>query len=369
MFRKIKGQDKVIDILSRAIREDKVAQSYLFYGPDGVGKYTTALYFGMAINCLSVMERRPCGTCASCRKFLSYSHPDLTYIFPTPNLEISLEGEIKQEKHLIEYKAYIAQKAEHPWKEFFFSGNTEIRIGSIRMLQHRINLSPNEGNRKIYIIEHADQMNVKTANAFLKTLEEPPPDTVIILTSTRPNALLPTILSRCQKIAFNALTRQVIEEELINSRALSTIEAKTFARIAGGNLEKALQLSESDAASSREEALRFLEMILQNDDLEAMKFATHYKSSKTQNQLSEIIAYLIIWISDLAYLQNLPQEIVNLDRTELLERFYHRNSAVDRYGVEMLEFLEEMIKKLEGHVNPQLIVTEIYFRFCAVFAQ
>ncbi|MCD6181561.1 MAG: DNA polymerase III subunit delta' [Candidatus Cloacimonetes bacterium] len=367
MFRAIKGQDKTIDILSRAVREDKVAQSYLFYGPDGVGKFTTALYFGMAINCVASLEKRPCGVCASCKKFLSFTHPDFIYIFPTPNLEMSLEGEIKSEKYLQEYKAFIAQKAEHPWKQFFFSSNTEIRIGTIRMLQHRINLSPNEGNRKIYIIENADQMNVKTANAFLKTLEEPPNDTVIILTTTRPNALLPTILSRCQKLAFGALPRNIIEEELTAKRSLSVIEAKTYARIANGSLEKALQLSDSGSTIARKEALRFLTMILEKDDFAAIDFATHYKSSKTQSQLIDIIAYLIVWVSDLSNLQNLPDDIVNLDCTDMLESFYQRNPQVNDYGLKLLSFLEKMIKKIEGHVNPQLIVTEIYFRFCAVF--
>ena len=97
MFSKIKGQDKAISILKRAIVNDKIANSYLFFGPDGVGKFTTALYFGMALNCHSTLEKRPCGLCPSCRKFLSYSHPDMIYVFPTSKLDISLEGETNQQ--------------------------------------------------------------------------------------------------------------------------------------------------------------------------------------------------------------------------------------------------------------------------------
>lgn len=108
-------------------------------------------------------------------------------------------------------------------------------------------------------------------------------------------------------------------------------------------------------------------MILEKDDFAAIDFATHYKSSKTQSQLIDIIAYLIVWVSDLSNLQNLPDDIVNLDCTDMLESFYQRNPQVNDYGLKLLSFLEKMIKKIEGHVNPQLIVTEIYFRFCAVF--
>ena len=84
MFYRIKGQDRAIDILRRALKQDKVANSYLFYGPEGVGKFTTALFLGMAMNCHSTMDKRPCGVCPSCKKFLSFSHPDLIYVFPFP---------------------------------------------------------------------------------------------------------------------------------------------------------------------------------------------------------------------------------------------------------------------------------------------
>ena len=208
MFRNIKGQERGISILINALKQDRIAQSYLFYGPDGVGKLTTALYFGMAINCQAESSRRPCGICNSCKKFLAFSHPDFNFIFPFPNpprSDISVDGSIKSEQSIEEYKGYIENKQKTPWKDYNFSKNVGIRISSIRMLEHRINLSANEARKKIYIIEHADMMNRQAANAFLKTLEEPPIDTVIILTTSKMHSLLPTILSRCQKVPFNLI--------------------------------------------------------------------------------------------------------------------------------------------------------------------
>ncbi|MFC1898409.1 DNA polymerase III subunit delta', partial [Candidatus Cloacimonadota bacterium] len=110
MFKNILGQEKAISILTRAIENDKIANSYLFFGPDGVGKYTSALYFGMAINCHSKQKEMPCGICPSCKKFLSYTHPDSVYIFPSPKLDISVDGEIKSNKMLTEYEAYLENK-------------------------------------------------------------------------------------------------------------------------------------------------------------------------------------------------------------------------------------------------------------------
>ncbi len=364
MFSKIKGQEKAISILHRAIVNDKIANSYLFFGPEGVGKFTTALYFGMALNCHSSLEKRPCGLCPSCRKFLSYSHPDMVYVFPSSKLDISLEGEIKSNKVLDEFNAYIENKKNTPWKEFFFSTGTGIRIGSIRMLEHRINLTPNESIFKIYIIEDADQMTIQASNAFLKTLEEPPADTIIILTTSRPNSLLPTILSRCQQVPFQPIPKHIIEEVLLENSLLDHVEAKMYARIANGNLEKGLRLAEEGRIESREHTLDLLKIIIQQDDLNFLEFSSKYRTSKTQNILTEIISHLIIWISDISYYQNYPEDIINLDKTEMLQTLYQLNPNVDDYASECIDFLEDMIRRLEGHVNPQLVITEIYNKLC-----
>jgi DNA polymerase III subunit delta' len=367
MFKKILGQNKAISILTRAIENDKLANSYLFFGPDGVGKYTAALYFGMAINCHSKQEDMPCGICPSCKKFLSYTHPDFLFVFPSPKLDISVEGEIKSTKMLAEYEAYIENKINSPWKEYSFPGATGIQIGKIRMLEHRINLTPNEGKFKIYIVEDADQMNIKAANAFLKTLEEPPLDTIIILTTSRLNSLLPTIISRCQQVPFRAIPRYVIEQKFEEHDFSDEVEAKIYARIANGSMEKALCLAEEGKLQSRDQTIDLLKMVISGNDVGFIDVSMKFRSNKSQSSLTEIIAHLIIWISDISYFQNYPQEIVNMDKTDLLETLYQMNPAVDEYATEFISFLEEMLHRLEGHVNQQLISIEIYNRLTKIF--
>jgi len=107
MFRQIKGQEQALSVLKHAIHSGKVGQAYLFYGPEGVGKFTTALYFGMALNCQSEDLEKPCGVCNSCKKFLQFSHPDFIYVFPTPNLKLSVEGDIQESKYVSEYQGYF----------------------------------------------------------------------------------------------------------------------------------------------------------------------------------------------------------------------------------------------------------------------
>ncbi len=373
MFNKIKGQDKAVDILQRALKQSKVANSYLFYGPEGVGKFTTALYLGMAMNCHSTMDKRPCGVCLSCKKFLSLSHPDLIYIFPFPKEsnkpDISIEGEIKVEKILNEYKAYIDNKISSPWKEYFFSKNIGIRIASIRMLEHRIQLSPNEGNYKICIIEYADTMTIQAANAFLKTLEEPPEDTIIILTTSKPNSLLPTIISRCQQLQFYPVPKSKIEEELLRYETLEIFEAKMLARISNGNMEKALRLMEGGKIEVREQTLQFLTFVINNNDLKFIELSNQFRTSKNLTKLQEMISQLIIWLSDITYYKHQQSEITNLDKTEILEVLYERNPNVEDYAPELINFMEEMLQRLNGHVNPQLVIIEIYNRFTDIFCR
>ena len=367
MFKKIIGQSRATGILKRAVDTDKTANSYLFFGPDGVGKFTAALYFGMAVNCSAVHEKRPCGICPSCKKFLGFSHPDFIFLFPTPNWEMSTDGSLKKEKFLKEYEEYISNKIKTPWKEFLFTGNIEIRINSIRMLERRINLSPNEAIHKICIIENAEMMNINTANAFLKTLEEPPDDTIIILTSSNPNALLPTILSRCQKIPFSAIHKKFLEKELEDKRFIENYAAKMFARIANGSMEKALRLADEGVIEEREKVIRFIKIILEQNDLEFMNFANHYRTAKTKTELKEVISHLKFWLTDISYLQNSPEDLINLDKTEIIEKLYNLNSNTEDYVLETITFLDEMLFKLKRNVNPMLLLIEIYNRSKKIF--
>lgn len=368
MFSRIRGQERAVRLLQRAISEDRTAQSYLFHGPDGVGKVMTALAFGMAHNCLAPKPRRPCGECPSCTKFLSFTHPDFLYIFPTPNLNITPEGEIKEKALAEQYQAYLDNRRDTPWREFHFTGNSEIRLDMIRMLQHHIIRSPLEGRFKIYIVEGAESMGVQAANAFLKTLEEPPADARIILTSTRPHLLLQTILSRCQRIPFHALTRHSIEEQLIQNEALEHIEAKTYARIASGNMEKALRLVDEGHIEARALALEFMEILIRNDEVRFLDFLERGHEGKVQSVYAELIAYVIVWLGDVALYKNDPEQIANIDKTELFDYFYRNRVDADEMMGELVGRLEDFRRRLEGNVNPRLILVRIFHLLRDAFA-
>ena len=203
-FEPIRGQALAVRLLSAALRQNKLAQSYLFYGPEGVGKSLTALRLGMAVQC-EQDDGSICGVCTSCRLMLRSLHPDWHVVQP--------EG----------------------------AGNF-IRIDQVRDLQTVMSRRPNQGRRRIAVLESADRMNEPAANALLKLLEEPPEDSLLILITSAPQRLLPTISSRCQPMRFTTLSiddlAPALAEELTEQQRLALL------RNAQGSMGRLLRLSE-----------------------------------------------------------------------------------------------------------------------------
>lgn len=164
----IRGQDRVIELLRRAIAQDRVAHAYLFCGPDGVGKMTTALALTLALECTAA-PGEGCGQCNACEKVAAGIHPDVQVL--------ERQGAAKI-----------------------------IPIETIRtQVIPRLGSPPHEGAARVFLVEEANALPGASANALLKTLEEPPPRTHFLLCTTAPDQLLPTIRSRCQRVTFAAL--------------------------------------------------------------------------------------------------------------------------------------------------------------------
>ena len=215
----IHGHDDIAAHFRRALERGRLASSFLFVGPAGIGKRTFAMKLAQALLCHSSPEAAldPCGRCASCVQVLSGSHPDLAMIArPKDKAVIPLELLIGDKEH-------------------------RMREG----LVHDIGLKPFMGGRKVAVIDDADLLNVEGANCLLKTLEEPPPRSVLILIGTSPARQLPTIRSRCQLISFRPLPVEVVAELLLAQEAVPTAhEARRLAEYSEGSLQRAIELTD-----------------------------------------------------------------------------------------------------------------------------
>jgi len=363
MFRRIKGQEQAVELLRRAIINDRVAQAYLFHGSDGVGKFMSALYFGMALNCYALPELRPCGQCDSCHKYLSLEHPDFIYLFPTPKLELSSDGEIKKTEILNQYLAYLDLKRHRPWEDYAFKEAVEIRKESISFLMKRLELSIHEARYRIVIIEQADAMNIQTTNAFLKTLEEPPANTVIIMTTERMQMILPTIISRAQPVFFKPLSRTSIEAILADQFDADQASAGTAARISAGNLKEAIRVITEKKSDLQGIALEIFKIAATNLDYHFLEMIDKKKELLSKDRIHELIKYIRLMASDLMLLwMNEKAEIVNVDQLKALQDIVSQCTGDPDGELEYLLDLEELSRKLDGNVNTQLVLINLYLQ-------
>lgn len=255
----ILGHQNIVTQLQNAVASERVAGAYLFAGVQGIGKETVALYFANLILCEQRTEQAsPCGECRACRKIKSGNHPDLRTIRPD---------------------------------------GAQIKIDQIRELQQQIFYQPLEGPRKIYILANTEKMsnpNNPAANALLKTLEEPPAASTLILLTENIESMLLTIRSRCQVLSFYPVPIEQLTVALMDHFSIDKEAASTAAVLSGGVVGKAITLIE-EGISETETVPEILE---ETDPLAAFRLAEQFVE-KGLDSLDE----LITWYRDLLFLQ------------------------------------------------------------------
>jgi DNA polymerase-3 subunit delta' len=222
-FKDIYGHEKQISVLQTAVARDRIPHAYLFYGMEGIGKRTVAEVFAKALNCKSGRDiLDACDTCASCLKIDRGNHPDV--------VTIKAEGQF-------------------------------IRVKEIRELQEQMKFRPFEGGTRIFIILDADKMNIVSANALLKTLEEPSASNILILITSRLHLLPVTILSRCQHLRFNPLRQETIALYIQEKLSMDHKSSYLISLSSGGSIEKALALKDDSYLIMRKAILDIMSKI------------------------------------------------------------------------------------------------------------
>jgi DNA polymerase-3 subunit delta' len=236
------------------------------------------------------------------------------------------------------------------------SQHKDIRIGQIREVERTVALKPYEGRRRVVIIDPADALNVEAQNAFLKTLEEPPPDVTFVLITAREAALLPTIRSRCQRVAFRVLSVGQIEAALRQGSDLDAEEARLLARLAGGRLGWALNLAHNQSPlAERAEALATARQLpawslAQRFDLAEGLASRFYR--QRQFVFDTLDIWRQWWRDVLLSLCEARTGITNVDMTAALDQEAHRYASQE--VVHFLRAIGAAKSHLEDNVNPRL---------------
>jgi DNA polymerase-3 subunit delta' len=240
-------QAPVQDALATAKDRGRLARSYLFVGPEGIGKWAAAQWLAMALLCEHAEpSARPCHDCPACKRTRQGSHGDWHALFPVPKATAD------------EDRVYfLKEKQDDPFAVIRFPRKPNLAIDDVRNLISELHKTAAEGGLKVSIIASADQMMGEAQTILLKSIEEPPPGTHFILTSSDPGRILPTVRSRCQVIRFAPVPPDQIAARLIEEELTSPEDAEIIAQLCRGGWGNAVRLADEKLAEWRQTTARF----------------------------------------------------------------------------------------------------------------
>ena len=278
------GQDKILALLGHSLKEDNIAHAYLLVGPRHVGKGTLALNLAQALNCDD--PEPPCSQCHSCHRILEGKHADVT--------SLGLDSQV------------------------------EIGIDDIRGLQRLANLPPYEGKCKVFIIDEAEYLSTEAANSLLKILEEPPPKVVWLLLAAEERRLLPTIISRCQRLELKPMPSKQIQQILTDSYNVDLDKAKLLVRLCHGCLGWALSsLADNELLHQRSQKIDELASLLTASLEQRFAYAQELAIQFNQDRRSimEVMDTWLNWWHDLMLIKgDYKEAITNVDYEVILEK-------------------------------------------------
>lgn len=320
MLENIIGQDHIVEKLLKALENKKIAHAYLFEGAEGIGKKKIANFLARALVCQDEANLS-CGKCDGCTKARNQIHPDIKIIE---------------------------------------DGN--IKIEELRDLLRDIQLKPYEGNNKVYIIHDADKMSIPVQNVLLKTLEEPPLYTTIILLTSKGSALIPTIISRCQVIKLYPVNLEIIKNYLIQNENIDEEKAHMLAAFSNGIIGQAVKLlKDPDFYYIREEVIKICSKLLTSSLFDILEEITFFEEKKLY--IDDIFNIMISWYRDiLVYRQTKDIELItNIDKKEEVD---FQGNRIDLAQIKDIIFIIEDAKNnlesnVQFHLNIEVMLLNI----------
>ena len=319
------GHEWAVDLLSEHVAKGRERHAYLITGPQGVGRRTLALRFAQSLNCVKPpVPGQPCLKCTTCKRIETIQHPDLTVV------EAEHEGEV-------------------------------LRIDQVRELQHSLSLAPYEARYRVALILRFEEAHSSAANAMLKTLEEPPPKVVVILTAKGAENLLPTIVSRCEVLRLRPLSVDETAKGLQTIKGVPVASADRLAHISGGRPGYALRLFEQPMLLEQRQAwLEELLRLLSSSRGERFAFAKDSSDDKEELR-SELQVWLTLWRDALIYAAGITTSITNMDYSPQIKKL------ADGIGMHKAQLyvnsLECTMDRIDRNVNSRLAIEVLLMDF------
>ncbi|HYY24819.1 MAG TPA: DNA polymerase III subunit delta' [Candidatus Udaeobacter sp.] len=320
-FAEIIGHSRQIGTLRHALAKGRLHHAYLFVGPEGVGKRTVALALAKAIHCAGRGDDF-CDRCVNCARIQNGNHPDL---------------------RLIEMQA----------------GKKEISIQQIREIDKQLNYRSFTGGKKIIILDPATLMNFPAQNALLKTLEEPPQDSLMILIAGNTGGLLPTLRSRCLQVSFGPLQREHIFGYLVTQKGMQRDNAVHLAGMAMGSLGNAVKIDGADFRKRRQSWIELLSSLKTGDYRAAAAVAETLAANK--DETAKFLAWVQSWYRDLLVhtVTQESKELINLDLVARIER--ESVAGKVEYILCLMDQVTEAAAGIQRNLNRRMIMENLLF--------
>lgn len=361
----IVGHEDLREAIGRAAAQETLAQSLLFHGPAGAGKERLGLWVAQLLVCEQGMAS-PCGKCRACRMTLRLEHPDVHWFFPLPRPDAASADRLRDK--LEELRATELQSwRDNPLRIPSFDRAPAHFVASMRTILQLASVRPSVGSRKVFVIGDAELMvpqesSPEAANALLKLLEEPPADTTIILTSSQPGALLPTIRSRVLALPVPPLRNEELAQLLVDANIAEPAPAAKLAERARGSVSAAIRLAGlGDAPDPQRQAGRdLLVAALSMDSVLRFAEAIRRKPSGARLDLIGELDSFAEWLRDLAAVASgAAERVSDPSAVPILERAVKQRSVTAEGALAAIEHVTTARDLALGNVNPQLIVADL----------
>lgn len=371
-WKNILSHERVKKILQRAILEDKVPSAYLFWGLEGIGKDSLALEFAKTVNCLNPIvsegEISACDECRSCKQADAFSHTNIQIIYSLPagkGSDTTSESPLAKltDEQIGEITDQLKLKSENIYHKISIPNANQIKIASIREVKKNLSMTSNSGGRRVVIVLNAEEMTTEAANAFLKTLEEPHEKITIILTSSKKEMLMQTILSRCQQIHCEPVPEDLIAQYLVENYGKTLAEARIIANFSQGSVTAAVEFLDDDVQDMRSDIIDTLRSALKkNYRIELSQYIDKLIASKNKNKIETSLRMLQIWMRDYLILVKTgsSDSMINQDQKDRIIKFSELFPNADVPAV--LNEIEQSVYKLRRNVNLQLLLTSLFIK-------
>lgn len=362
--RRLVGQLKAKEQIQKILKSGRLSHSYLITGPAGSGKTAFALALAEVVN--GVDHYTDLRGSAFSKKANWFTHPDIHVFIPLPS-KVS-DGEFLSRLELLASDPYeIIDFSSRPVLSDTESSKNLQAFYSIAYYHEQIRprtvYKPNEGRHTVIVINGIDTMRKESANAFLKLLEEPSDKILFILTATKTDQLLPTIVSRCQQIRLNPLSDEEVADGLIRFDGQDPESAHFLARLSGGNYSASRFFDPEKLKRGREELIDFLRFSYTQDVVEILALIQHWsRSLNRENQIALCHSLELLLRDILVYRETKqPDLITNRDQLEIIERFCTtiQHAKIDQ----MIEHLQHLKELLYQNVQMKYIFTSLSIRY------